>query len=117
MRLLTRPHNICLYVSRQAIHTFIQSSAVILCQSYLQRMTERALQTAFPALAPLVQIGSPPGQLAGWVYLHTICRLYDPNHLPFWQNFAATHACPLGHMFHTLNRFLRHLYLKSLLWQ
>ena len=77
-------------------------------------MTERAFQASLPALTPVVQIGSPSRQFAGWVDLHSRRRSYNTNHLPLGQNFTTAHACPLRHVLDSLNRFLGHLHLKSL---
>jgi hypothetical protein len=114
IQLLTSPHNFCLCVSRQRIHEFIKSSAIILSQGRFQRMAESAFQAALPAFPAVVQIGSPAGQLTGRVDLHSISRPDNTHQRPLGQDFTATHARPLGHMFHTLNRFLRHLHSKSL---
>ena len=109
-----QPHVFCLCVSRQRIHKFFESSPIILCQGCFQGMTERTFQATFPTFTPVVQIGSSPGQFAGWVDLHSIRRPYKSNHLPLGQNFTTAHACPLRHVLHPLNRFLRHLHLKLL---
>jgi hypothetical protein len=109
-----QPHIFCLCVSRQSIHKFFQSSPVSLCQRCFQGMTERTFQSTLPAFTPVVQIGSPPRQFTGWVYLHSIRSPYNTNHLPLGQNFTTAHACPLRHVLYSLNRFLRHLHLKLL---
>jgi hypothetical protein len=98
----------------QSAHKFFHSGAIVACQRSLQGMTKRAFQTAFPAVTPIVQIGAPPGQFASWVYLHTIDGFHNTNHLALGQDFTTAHARPLGYMFYTLDRFLRHLHLKSL---
>jgi len=114
MQLLTSPHSLCLHIRGQSIHKFFQSSAIIRRQGCFQGMTQRAFQAALPAFTPVVQIGSPPRQFSGWVYLHSIRSPHNTNHLSLGQNFSAAHARPLRHMFYALNRFLRHLHLKSL---
>ena len=56
-----------------------------------------------------MQVSASPGKFASWVNLYPVGRTYDPHHLPFRQNFAASHAGPLGYMLYALSRFLDHL--------
>src|SRR5215216_4081558 len=77
-------------------------------------MTKRAFQAMFPTFTPVVQIGPSPGQFPGWIDLHSSRRPDNTDHLPLGQNFTTAHACPLRHVLDSLNRFLRHLHLKSL---
>src|SRR5215211_728937 len=77
-------------------------------------MCQCALQGTLPTFFAVVQVGTSSSQFAGWVHLHTIGCAYQADHFPFGQHFPTTHTSPLGHMFHTLNRFLRHLHLKPL---
>jgi hypothetical protein len=114
MRLLTSPNHLCLGIGGQSIHKFFKPSTVIWRQRRFQRMTKRAFQAALPAFSPIMQIGASPGEFPSWVYLHPIGRPHNTNHLPLGQDFSTAHACPLRYMFHTLNRFLGHLHLKSL---
>jgi hypothetical protein len=109
-------YTLCVHlrISGQSIHKFFKSSAVSLCQGRFQRMTQRTLQATLPTFTPVVQIGSSPGEFAGWVDLHSIRGSHKANHFPLGQNFSASHAGPLGYVFYTLNSFLRHLHLKSL---
>ena len=109
-----QPCILCLHVSGQSIHKFFQSSPIIRCQGCFQGMTKCTFQATFPTFTPVVQIGSSPGQFTGWVDLHSIRRPDNTNHLPLGQNFTTAHACPLRHVLYSLNRFLRHLHLKSL---
>jgi hypothetical protein len=112
MRLLTSPHSFCLRLSGQSIHKFLKPGTVIPGQRRFQRKAQGAFQTTFPALTPVMQIRPSSGKFTGWVYLHSISGSHNPNHLPLGQNFTAAHAGPLGYMFYTLNRFLRHLHLQ-----
>src|SRR5215211_9157896 len=78
-------------------------------------MCQCALQGALPTFFAVVQVGTSSSQFAGWVHLYSISCAYQADHFPFGQHFPTTHTSPLGHMFHTLNRFLSHLHLKPLL--
>jgi hypothetical protein len=98
----------------QSIHKFFQSSLVPLGQGCFQGMTQRTFQATLPTFTPVVQIGASSGEFTGWVDLHTIRSPHKADHLPLGQNLSAAHAGPLGHVLYTLNRFLRHLHLKSL---
>ncbi len=77
-------------------------------------MRQGALEGTLPAFPTVVQVGSPPGKLASWIHLHSLGSTYQTDEPAFGQNFSAAYTGPLGHMFHTLNRFLRHLHLTSL---
>src|SRR5512138_1303325 len=78
-------------------------------------MSKGPFHAALPAFTSIMQVSSPPGKFASWIYLHSVNSPHNTNHLSLGQNFSAAHACPLRHMFDALNRFLRHLHLKSLL--
>ena len=72
-------------------------------------MSQGTFHAAYPALMFIVQVGSSSSHFATRVHPHTIRRADDAHHLSFGQNFAASHAGPLGYMLHTLDRFLSHL--------
>lgn len=98
------PRLLC--IPRQSVHKLFQCVALIRVYIRLQGTGERALQTSFPASATVVQVCPPPGQFAGWVDLHAIGCTHDADHRPLGQDFATAHTRPLGHMLHTLDRFL-----------
>jgi len=75
---------------------------------------QRTLEGTFPAFPAIVQIGSSSGELASRIHLHSLGCAHQTDQPAFGQNFTAAHTGPLRHMFYTLNRFLRHLRLKSL---
>ncbi len=93
----------------QSLHKIFQLNAVFRGQFSFERIRQSSPHSTHPTIALIVQIGSPSGQFAGWVHLHSISRANDPHHLSFRQNFTASHAGSLGHMFYTLGRFLSHL--------
>jgi hypothetical protein len=98
------PRDLC--ILRQSVHKFFQGYALIQTDRRLQGMGKRALQTSFPTYTAVVQVGAPPSQFAGWVDLHTIGCTHNADHRPLGQDFATAHTRPLGHMFHTPDRFL-----------
>jgi hypothetical protein len=54
----------------------------------------------------VVQVSSPSSHFAAGVHPYPIGCADDPHHLSFGQDFAASHASPLGHMLYTLDRLL-----------
>ena len=107
-----RSTSLCLHGQRA--HKFFQPLAVRQASNpFSDACASAPFKPRSQQSPPIVQVGSPPGQFAGWVHLHTIGSAHDANHLALGQHRTAAHAGPLGYMFHTLNRFLRHLHLKS----
>ncbi len=53
-----------------------------------------------------MQVGPTPGKFTGRVDLHTLGCTHNTDHRPLGQHFPTAHTRPLGHMFHTLDRFL-----------
>ncbi|CAG0973987.1 hypothetical protein ANAEL_01338 [Anaerolineales bacterium] len=94
---------------RQGLHKLFQAGAVFRRQLGFERMSQGAFHAAHPAVMFIVQVGSPSSHFASRIHPHPISCADDPHHLSLGQDFAASHASPLRHMLHTLNRFLRHL--------
>jgi hypothetical protein len=69
-------------------------------------MRQSAFQAPFPAIAAVMQVGSPSSQFAGRVHPNSLGGSHNTDHLSLGQNFTTAHASPLGYMFHTLNGFL-----------
>ena len=101
----------CLIImmGRQSIHKFFQSSAIFCGQFSFERMRQSSPHSTHPAVTLVVQISAPSRQFTARIHPYPISRANDTHHLSFGQNFAATHASSLGHMFYTLDRFLGHL--------
>ncbi len=96
-------------IMRQCIHKVFQLNAVIRSQFRFERMGQSSPQAAPPAFAAVMHVCAPASQFTGQVHAHPFGRAHDAQHLPFGQHLAAAHTSALGHMLHTLDRFLLHL--------
>lgn|GEM_PF-1886792 len=94
---------------RQSIHKVLQLRSVLRANFRFERAGKRALEGALPATALVVQVRSPPGKFAGWVYLNSIRRADDTQHLPLGERLAATDAGALWNMLWALSGFVFHL--------
>ena len=93
----------------ERIHESFQTLAINHAEFLLEGVLQPASQTALPAFTPVVQVSPTAGQLASWIHLDPFLCAHQTDHLPFRQDGATTNAGSLGYMFHTLDRFLRHL--------
>src|SRR5258706_7863146 len=75
---LARPHT--LRVLRLSVHKLFQFRTFIYSQSCFQRIGKRAFQPSLPALAPVMQVGSPSSHFTGRVHLHSFGCADDSNH-------------------------------------
>ena len=72
-----------LLVLRERIHESFQAFTVGSGQLNLESMSQPALKSAFPAFAPVVQVGTATSELAGRIHQDRICGSYEADHLPF----------------------------------
>src|ERR1051326_281647 len=62
-----------------------------------------------------MQIRTSTSQFTGGIHSHTFSCTHNTNQSTLGQHFPTADACPLGHMLHTLNKFLGHAPISPLL--
>src|SRR3990172_10050707 len=96
-------------IMRQGLHKIFQFHAVFGSQFCFERMSQSTPQAVRPTFTAVMQIRAPASQFTGWVHSYPLNCADDPQHLPFWQNLAASHTSTLGYMLYAVDRFVLHL--------